>query len=92
MPEIGLADVRQIIGSVLRQMPAETSGEDQLSALGVDSLTMMNVILAAAEQFGLDLERLEETAAPPVTVDDLLLLLRRLQGPEPAPGQARQSA
>jgi acyl carrier protein len=74
-------DVVRIINSLLRRSLPAVSGDERLSALGVDSLTTINVIVAAAEEFGLALEALTETAAAPVTVTDLTSLLRGIGAP-----------
>lgn len=64
-----LADGRQ---------PDVIAAGDRLSDLGVDSLTTLNVLLAAAERFGLDLSALDESMDVPDTVGDVVELLRRL--------------
>jgi hypothetical protein len=46
--------------------------------MGLDSLTTINVIVTAAENLGLDLERLDEIAEAPATLGDILAILNRL--------------
>lgn len=82
MPEISDRDVLRIMGGVLSESAAirlETGETDQLARLGIDSLSILNIMVTAAEEFGLDLARLDETMSLPVTVKDLVSMLRNLR-------------
>jgi acyl carrier protein len=82
MQEISDRDVLRIMGGVLSESAAtrlETGETDQLARLGIDSLSILNIMVTAAEEFGLDLARLDETMSLPVTVKDLVSMLRNLR-------------
>lgn len=81
MPMIRTQDIIPIVRSFLTSGDDERpiSEADHLSELGVDSLTTLNVMLTAAEQFGLDLGQLDEDMPIPGTVGDITTLLQQLQ-------------
>jgi SAM-dependent methyltransferase len=56
---------------------------DDLMELGIDSLTMLNVMMNAADAHNLDLTALSEISEAPSTVADLLTLLAGLPVVEP---------
>lgn len=81
MSPVSEQDVVRIVNTVLTKSGgaravAET---DQLSRLGIDSLAILNVILMAAEEFGLDLGSLDESMELPVTIRDVVTTLQGLQ-------------
>ncbi len=81
MQEISDRDVLRIVGGVLSDSAAvrlEAGETDQLARLGIDSLSILDIMVTAAEEFGLDLARLDETMALPATVKDLVSILRSL--------------
>ena len=51
------------------------TGADEMADLGIDSLTTLNVIMAAAETFSLDLDGLEDYPTPPTTLAELHSML-----------------
>jgi acyl carrier protein len=80
MAHIALENVLPILQSFLATVktgPAPSEA-DRLSDMGLDSLTTINVIVTAAENLGLDLERLDEIAEAPATLGDILAILNRL--------------
>ncbi|HEX6376085.1 MAG TPA: hypothetical protein VFZ91_10235 [Allosphingosinicella sp.] len=74
--------LQQLQGEIVEANPTlaglELSGGESLSALGIDSLTVVAVLVSAAARHGLDLAQLPEEAPPPDLVSDLLLMLRSL--------------
>ena len=80
MDRIPLADLLPIFESFMtdRAVAASADASVRLSEIGADSLTTISVIVAAAEKFGLNLERLDDTANPPETLGDVVTLLNRL--------------
>jgi hypothetical protein len=53
--------------------------DDRLADLGIDSLTSINILLAAADQFELDLSRLDTSVPIPLAIGDLINLMHSLQ-------------
>lgn len=80
MAEIILEEVLPILKSFVVTMRTDPSpsSADRLSDLGLDSLTTINVIVAAAETLGLDLEKMEEMTEAPATIGDVVSILNRL--------------
>lgn len=81
MPEISNDEILRIVGSALSNSSSvalQSDGTDQLSRLGIDSLSILNILITAAEEFGLDIARLDETMPIPVTVNDVAAILRGL--------------
>lgn len=80
MALIALENVLPILQSFVATMRTDPapSEADRLSDMGLDSLTTINVIVTAAENLGLDLERLEEVTEAPATIGDVLSILNRL--------------
>lgn len=81
MAQIALAEVLPILQPFVPTMKIEPppSETDQLSEMGLDSLTTINIIVTAAETLGLDLERLDEVTTAPATLGDIVSILNRLQ-------------
>jgi acyl carrier protein len=81
MPMISTQDVVPIVRSFLAngKESGPISESDQLSELGIDSLTTLNVMLTAAERFGLDLGQLDENMRVPVTIGDIVAVLTELR-------------
>jgi acyl carrier protein len=81
MPMISTQDVVPIVRSFLAtgKESRPISESDQLSELGIDSLTTLNVMLTAAERFGLDLGQLDENMRVPATIGDIVAVLTELR-------------
>ncbi|MBP2314305.1 hypothetical protein [Azospirillum soli] len=77
----------ELIRRSVTTLPAghHLSEADQLTDLGIDSLTLLNIIMDAASVHGLDLARLSEDLTPPTTTAGLLDMLNQLVAlPAPA--------
>ena len=81
MQPISLAHLRPIVESFLAGPARDLDESRKLSDLGIDSLTTLNILMSAAEAFGLDLAKLDETASAPVTIRDVMSLLEDLRSP-----------
>jgi hypothetical protein len=80
MAEIVLEEVLPILKSFVETMRTDPSpsSTDRLSDMGLDSLTIINVIVTAAETLSLDLEKLAEMTKAPTTIGDVVSILNRL--------------
>ncbi|MEQ8966357.1 MAG: phosphopantetheine-binding protein [Azospirillaceae bacterium] len=67
----------ELVRGAVSTLPAEKSlsESDGLTALGIDSITTLNIVMEAGERFELDLERLDEDTPPPTTLGELRQLL-----------------
>jgi hypothetical protein len=63
----------ELVRKSVTSVPADRvlQGSDGLTDLGIDSITTLNIIMTAAEEFLLDLDRIEEFSAPPATLGEL---------------------
>ncbi|WP_375411097.1 hypothetical protein [uncultured Bradyrhizobium sp.] len=50
-------------------------GSDGLADLGIDSITTLDIIMTAAEDAALNLDRIEEYSSPPATLGELHQML-----------------
>jgi acyl carrier protein len=81
MLKIATADIIRIVNTHLADAgrAQARSADERLSALGIDSLTTINILLAAAGEFGLDLSRLSADTPIPGVLGDLTTLLASLE-------------
>lgn len=80
MSTIAFDDLVAIVRRSVTSVPESRVlvGADSIGELGIDSITTLNIIMDAAETYGLDLERLEEFTTAPATLADLHELLGAL--------------
>lgn len=80
MTVVRLGDLLPIVQSFVGTFEVGSMENEsvRLAEIGVDSLTTVNIIVDAAEKFGLNLERLGENTDAPKTMGDVLALLNRL--------------
>ncbi|MBS0444632.1 MAG: hypothetical protein JSR59_01665 [Proteobacteria bacterium] len=57
----------------------QLTADRQLSELGINSLELLNIMIAVASDHDIDLSRIAEEMAQPHTVGELLALLRSAQ-------------
>jgi len=71
-----------LVEIIRRTVPAVRTGElmssDSLTAIGVDSIGTLNIVMEASEAFGVDLEGLDTEYDAPTTIGDLRDFLERL--------------
>lgn len=79
MQPISLAELRPIVESFLAAQAPDLDESHKLSDLGIDSLTTLNILMSAAQAFGLDLSKLDETTSAPLTIRDVMSLLDDLR-------------
>jgi acyl carrier protein len=73
------ADIFEKIRSYLPEANgSEISAASPLTALGIDSLVVVTIILSAIEEYSLDGGRLDTTAEAPKTVGDLVVTIKGL--------------
>jgi acyl carrier protein len=81
--------IRRFIADVCAVDPAKIQPQSKLLAFGLDSVRLLDLLLAVEEQFGLQLSESDPELATVETVSDLVALIEKRRGADA--GSARGS-
>jgi acyl carrier protein len=76
-PDEVLGGLAEILGAVAGVRPADVTPDASFADLGIDSLTMVEIVVAAEQRFSIRIP--DETVADLVTVGDAVSYVERAQ-------------